>query len=61
MLYLHFKHDEIPKSNTQPVKNVSDDGGARRKCGCGKYNSQPSTKAGLVLQVAESPEREKNE
>jgi hypothetical protein len=61
MMHLGFSHNEIPKSNVQPIAYSIDGGGAGRECGRGEYKLQSSTKAGLVLQLSEGSEREENE
>jgi hypothetical protein len=61
MMHLEFKHNDIPKSKVQYIENTGDDGGAGRKCGRGKYELKSSTKARLVLQLAERSEREEDE
>jgi hypothetical protein len=61
MIHLGFNHNEIPKSNIQPIENSSDGGGAGRKCRRGEYKLQSSTNAGLVLQLSEGSEREEND
>jgi hypothetical protein len=60
-MYLEFKHNDIPKSKVQQIENTGDDGGAGSKCRRGKYELKPSTKARLVLQLAEHSEWEEDE
>jgi hypothetical protein len=60
-VHLEFNHNDIPKFNTQPIENTSNNGDGGSKCGCGKYQLQPSTKVGLVLQHAERSQREEDE
>jgi hypothetical protein len=61
MMHLEFKHDNISKSGISPIENSRENGGAGRKCGRGKYKLQSSTKAGLILQIAQRSEREEDE
>ena len=61
MLYLNLNHDDIPKYHITQIEGTGDDGGAGCECRSCEYELQPSTKAGLVLQLAEGSKREEDE
>ena len=61
MTYLNFNRDKIPKSDSIQIQSTGDDGGTRCKCGCSEYELQSPTEAGLVLQLVEGSEGEKDQ
>jgi hypothetical protein len=61
MAHLNVNRNKIPIYDTTRIERTGDDGSAGRKCRSGENGLQSSTKAMLVLQFAERPEREEDE
>ena len=61
MAHLNENHNKISKYDMTQIESNGDDGSAGRECRSREYELQSSTKAGLVLQFAECPEREEDE
>jgi hypothetical protein len=60
MTHLDLNRNDITPSDIRQIASTGNNGGAGRECGRGEYELQSSTKARLVLQLAEGSERKED-